>query len=54
MFGFYGQETCGILATQPGIEVIAPALEGEVLTTESLGKSLRIFFKIIFHTMCLG
>ena len=30
----------GILAPQPGIEPTTPALEGEVLTTELLGKSL--------------
>ena len=30
----------GILAPQPGIEPTTPALEGEVLTTELLGKYL--------------
>ena len=54
MLGFYGPEACGILATQPGIEGTAPAVEGEVLTPESPGKSLRFFFfLIIFHTVCL-
>ena len=30
---FYGHKACGILAPRPGIEPVAPALEGEVLTT---------------------
>ena len=30
---FYGHKACGILAPQPGIEPVPPALEGEVLTT---------------------
>ena len=37
-FDFFGHEECGILAPQPGIEHALPALEGEVRTTESLGK----------------
>ena len=41
MFWFFGCETCGILAPQPGIEHATPALEGEVLTTGLPGKSLR-------------
>ena len=32
-FWFFGQEGCGMLAPQPGIEPVPPALEGEVLTT---------------------
>ena len=32
-FWFPGHEACGMLAPQPGIEPIPPALEGEVLTT---------------------
>ena len=40
MFCFFGCEACGILAPQPGIEPTPPALEGEVLTTGPLGKSL--------------
>ena len=40
----------GILAPQPGIEPTTPALEGEVLTTELLGKSLFFFFfRVFFH-----
>ena len=32
-FGVLGHEACGLLASQPGMEPEAPALEGEVLTT---------------------
>ena len=39
MFWFYDPEACGILASWPGIELTAPALEGEVLTTWPPGKS---------------
>ena len=45
---FFGHEACGIIAPQPridaprpGIESAPPALNGEVLTTEPPGKSLR-------------
>ena len=33
MFWFFGYETLGILACQPGMEPAPPALEGKVLTT---------------------
>ena len=33
MFWFFDQDVCGILASQPGIELAPPAWEGEVLTT---------------------
>ena len=39
LFWFYGHKACGILAPQPGIEPAPAALEGEVLTTGSPGKS---------------
>ena len=39
MFRFFGRETCGILAPQPGIEPATPALEGKVVTTGLPGKS---------------
>ena len=39
MFWFYGQETRGILAPQPGTEPAPPALEGEVITSGHPGKS---------------
>ena len=44
MFWFFGQEACGILAPQPGIEPAPPALEGIVLTTGLLGKPLHCNF----------
>ena len=31
----FGHEACRILAPQPGIKPVAPALEGEVLTTKA-------------------
>ena len=37
--GGFGHESCGILPPQPEIEPTAPALEGEVLTTEPPGRS---------------
>ena len=41
MFWFSGHGACVISAPQPGIELSFPALEGEVLTTGSPGKSLQ-------------
>ena len=38
-FHFFGREACGILASQPGIELAPPVLEGEVLTTGQPEKS---------------
>ena len=43
MFWFFGHKACGILAPRLGIEPAPPALEGEVLTTGSPGKSHDIF-----------
>ena len=40
MFWFFGRETCGIFAPQPGIEHAPPVLEGKVLTTRLPGRSL--------------
>ena len=45
MFWFFGQEACGILAPQPGMEPTPAALEGEVLTTGLPGKSLSPSFE---------
>ena len=42
MFWFFSHEACEILTPQPGIEPAPSALEGEVLTTGSPGKSLLI------------
>ena len=33
MFYFFGHSVCEILAPKPGIEPLAPALEGKILTT---------------------
>ena len=38
MFWFFDCKACGILASWPGIEPAAPAMEGEVLTTGPPGK----------------
>ena len=48
----FGHETCGILATRPGIEPAPPALEGEVLTTGLPGKSL--YFLITYSIRIIG
>ena len=50
MFWFFDSEACGILAPQPGIEPIPPALEGEDLTTGPPGKSPEIFLKHLIIT----
>ena len=42
MFGVFGPEACGILASLPGIEPTPPALECAVLTTGPPGKSLML------------
>jgi len=39
MFWFFDHEGCRILAPQPGIKLSPPAVDDEVLTTESPGKS---------------
>ena len=44
MFWFFGGEACGILASQPRIKPILPALEDEVLPTGPPGKSLPQIF----------
>ena len=43
MFWLFGLEACGIVAPQLGIEPTPYALEGEVLTTGLLGKSLYVY-----------
>ena len=37
---FFGHEACEILAPQPGMKPVLPAMEGKVLTTRPPGKSL--------------
>ena len=45
----FGQEACGILALQPGIEPAPPALEGVVLTTGAPGKCVFCIFILCDH-----
>ena len=42
-FVFFGCKARGILAPQPGIETVLPALEGETLMTGPPGNSLQLF-----------
>ena len=49
LFWFFGLEACGILAPRSGIEPEPPALEGEVLTTGLLGKSLEVLSYFLFN-----
>ena len=46
---FFGHEACGILAPQPGIEPLSPALEGKVLTWTA-----RKIFQHAFNLYMLG
>ena len=53
MLWFFGQESCGILALQPGMKSKHPDLEGKVLTTGLPGKSQASFSshkKITFNS----
>ena len=44
MFWLFGHKSRGILGLQPGTELSAPKLVGEVLTTGPPGKSLLMLF----------
>ena len=44
LFWFFGCKACGILAPQPGIKPVPPALEAEVSTTRQPENSLYVFF----------
>ena len=44
MFWFLGCEAYGILAPQPGVEPAPLALEGEILTSGPVKKSLQLMF----------
>ena len=44
MFWFFGCKACGILAPQPGAEPAPLALEGEILTSRPVEKSLQLMF----------
>ena len=48
-FFFFGLETHGILAPQPGTELAPSALENEVLTTQLPGKSLFLLYIYILN-----
>ena len=45
---FFGPKAYEILSPQSGIQPVPPALEGEVLTTKSPGKSLIESFSTIY------
>ena len=46
-FFFFVHKVCRILVPRPGIELALPALEGEILTSGPLGKSLHCFLKLV-------
>ena len=52
-FFFFALWACGILASQPGIELSPPALEGKVLTTGPPRKSLNSFLPVDFTSHCV-
>ena len=39
MFWFFGQEACGILALQPGIEPVPPELKGKEIIVSLMSTS---------------
>ena len=45
-FYFFGHKAHGILAPQPGIEPMSPALEGKFLTTGPLGSPPNYYVKM--------
>ena len=47
-FWFFSHQACGILAPRPGIEPVAPTLEGKVLTTGPPEKSLGLFLHLLY------
>ena len=47
VLGLSCSAVCGILVPQPGIKPELPALQGEFLTTEPSGKSLKFIFEEI-------
>ena len=48
MFWSFGHESCGILASRPGIKTVPLALEDEVLTTGLSGKSQLFHFQNLY------
>ena len=53
MFWFFGCEACGILVPRPGIKPVPPALQGEILTTGLLRKSLNVLIGNYFNEWVL-
>ena len=51
IFCIFGQEACGILAPQPGIEPAPPALKGEVSTPGAPRKSNHISIKCLLFKL---
>ena len=48
MFWFFGHEVYGLLATQPGIKSLPPALVGELLTTgPSRGSPYNVLYALL-------
>ena len=41
LFWFFSHEACGILVSQPGVELALPVLEGQVLTSGLPGKAQK-------------
>ena len=54
MLSFFGHKACGVWAPQPGIEPTPLALEGEVLTTGPLPKSLTAILTPVFSIVIGG
>ena len=46
MFWFFSHKAYGILASQPGTELLLPALQGKVLATGRPGKSSCIILRL--------
>ena len=46
MFWYFGPETCGVLAPQPGIELGLLSLEGKVLTSGPQGSPVSGFLYV--------
>ena len=47
-FWFFGHQACGILASQPGVEPVSPALEGKLLTLVCQGSLFSVSFEDSF------
>ena len=47
-FWFFGHQACGILASQPGVEPVSPALEGKLQTLVCQGSLFSVSFEDSF------